>query len=308
VELVSANGETFECIEVTSVHKTSGIYALYNMDNKKMYVGKSVNVYERIQDHNCALNNNKHTNSYLQNSFNKYKFIYVTIEKCEENLLNEREIYYIKHLDTFANSRFGYNFTLGGDGVSGMVVTDDTRRRISEDLTGIKRSDGFKQKLSNRGKILGIPDNTRNKSVEVCSIPIVQVTFNGEIKYWDSASIASKELVLSSTCIRQCCTNKIKFFNNSFWFNKEDYESSDFIMPTQTKTGYPIVQLNLDGSFVSFWNHATEACKSNANLYDSAIGACCKGKRKKHGGYIWIYQKDYPTKYNNNLNNERMVI
>jgi hypothetical protein len=36
-----------------------------------------------------------------------------SIEQCPDDLLNEREIYWIEKLDTFHN---GYNETLGGEG------------------------------------------------------------------------------------------------------------------------------------------------------------------------------------------------
>ena len=93
----------------------SGIYKIKNKINGKTYVGQSKNVKSRIYQHKKQLKENKHYNSYLQSSFNKHgfdSFEFESIERCEESSLNEREVFWIKHLDSF-NS--GYNLTNGGN-------------------------------------------------------------------------------------------------------------------------------------------------------------------------------------------------
>jgi len=49
-----------------------GIYQIKNVENNKIYVGSSVNLNERWRLHKCNLVANKHNNSYLQRSWNKY--------------------------------------------------------------------------------------------------------------------------------------------------------------------------------------------------------------------------------------------
>lgn len=49
-----------------------GIYAIQNKNNKKMYVGSSIDVDHRIYEHRLKLNKNEHDNPYLQNAWNKY--------------------------------------------------------------------------------------------------------------------------------------------------------------------------------------------------------------------------------------------
>lgn len=64
-----------------------GIYAIKNNANGKIYIGQSTNVKDRLWHHKSALKNNRHENSYLQNSYNKYGadcFEFVVIEECEE--------------------------------------------------------------------------------------------------------------------------------------------------------------------------------------------------------------------------------
>jgi len=105
------------------IQKISGIYCIKNKNNGKMYIGYSVDIYRRFYEHKNNLKNNKHENIYLQSSFNKYgedSFEFFIIESCDEENLREREIFYIEKYSTF-NKEFGYNMTLGGDGIIGMI-------------------------------------------------------------------------------------------------------------------------------------------------------------------------------------------
>ena len=52
--------------------KIIGIYKIVNTVNGKAYVGQSQNIKKRIAEHFRLLRANKHSNSRLQNAFNKY--------------------------------------------------------------------------------------------------------------------------------------------------------------------------------------------------------------------------------------------
>ena len=70
-----------------------GIYKIENIVNDKVYIGQSVNIESRWQQHINALENNSHVNKHLQSSWNKYgseSFVFVVLEECEENKLTER--------------------------------------------------------------------------------------------------------------------------------------------------------------------------------------------------------------------------
>jgi group I intron endonuclease len=53
----------------------------------------------------------------------------IVLEECTPNEMNEREKYWIAQYNSFHD---GYNLTEGGQGNTGMKVTDETRRLISE--------------------------------------------------------------------------------------------------------------------------------------------------------------------------------
>ena len=99
-----------------------------NILNEKIYVGKSSDIKTRWSRHKYELNKGIHVNTYLQNAWNKYgedKFEFNIIERCNEDQLNVREIYWIKTLDSYNR---GYNLTEGGEGVS---LPDDVKAKIS---------------------------------------------------------------------------------------------------------------------------------------------------------------------------------
>jgi len=80
----------------------SGIYKIENLINGKIYIGKSVNLTKRKRDHFNLLKNNKHTNNFLQNSYNKYgsdNFKFSILEICEKENLLDVEFYYISVID-----------------------------------------------------------------------------------------------------------------------------------------------------------------------------------------------------------------
>ena len=81
--------------------KKCGIYCIENLINEKKYIGLSKDIERRISDHKNYLRKNKHINDHLQFAWNTYgesNFNFRIIELCDENMLREREIYYINKI------------------------------------------------------------------------------------------------------------------------------------------------------------------------------------------------------------------
>jgi group I intron endonuclease len=111
------------------------IYLITNLINNKKYVGQTLQGREerRWQEHSIfCINENKP----LYNALKKYgaeNFEFKVIEtNISEELIDEREKYYIKYYNTFYLNGQGYNMTEGGQGIHGYVHTDETRSRIKE--------------------------------------------------------------------------------------------------------------------------------------------------------------------------------
>lgn len=75
-----------------------GIYKILCWSTNKFYIGNSSDIKRRFVEHRKNLRGNKHPNSYLQAAWNKYSeldFSFHILEYCENELLVEREQYYL---------------------------------------------------------------------------------------------------------------------------------------------------------------------------------------------------------------------
>ena len=96
------------------------IYKITNKVNGKSYIGQTRYTIEfRWRQHQ-----HKKDKSYFHNAIHKYgveNFIVETIEECNVEDLNSREIFYIAKYNTFND---GYNLTIGGDGNRRLLLDD----------------------------------------------------------------------------------------------------------------------------------------------------------------------------------------
>lgn len=96
-----------------------GIYKITNKENSKVYIGCSKNIKKRWYDHKSN-SHNKNDNCYetkFYRAMRKYGtdgFTYEVLEECTEDIMYEREKYYIKKFNS-TDDEFGYNISNGGD-------------------------------------------------------------------------------------------------------------------------------------------------------------------------------------------------
>lgn len=98
-----------------TIMDNSGIYCIYfDQHPNEYYIGRSVNLYVRLQEHKSALLANRHVNNKLQNYYNKYGMPnFEVLEYAIPNNLIKLEEEYISEFDSY-NS--GLNLTNGGEG------------------------------------------------------------------------------------------------------------------------------------------------------------------------------------------------
>ena len=78
--------------------KISCIYKITCKVNNRVYIGQTINFYDRINHHKNKLSRNCDDNPYLQADYNKYHpsdFTFEILEECTIDNLLERETYYI---------------------------------------------------------------------------------------------------------------------------------------------------------------------------------------------------------------------
>lgn len=120
-----------------------GIYKFTNKITNKSYIGQSINIEKRFEQHsNNAYNSNIIEYNYpFYRAIRKYgieNFTFEILELCSIEELSVKEKYYIDKYDTFKN---GYNLTIGGEGKSNwtkeeidfiMTNIDKTNKELSK--------------------------------------------------------------------------------------------------------------------------------------------------------------------------------
>lgn len=134
------------------------IYKITNLSNGKIYVGQAVSHilnHKRYRPYGhegrfrChvseAFSTKKNQSHYLNNAIRKYgvnDFVVELIECCETEKSDEREIYYIKELNSLYPN--GYNLKNGG---SVFTHSDESKKRVSNGVINY-----FKDKKAERFK------------------------------------------------------------------------------------------------------------------------------------------------------------
>jgi group I intron endonuclease len=123
--------------------KISGIYKITNKINDKYYIGSSDNILGtngRWCEHINGLKANRHENSYLQRSWNKYgssNFHFTIIEQVPKpNLLIIEQKYLDKAKEDGKQKCYNLSFIASGGWNKGFKHKDSTKRKISEKLKG----------------------------------------------------------------------------------------------------------------------------------------------------------------------------
>ena len=123
--------------------KITGIYKITNLINGKIYIGQSIDIYDRWWHHKwgALYKTELSYNSPLHRAFRKYgleNFAFEIIEECGVDELDEKECLWIKKLNSLVPN--GYNVLIGGQKnrnkkikvcqICGGKVSSDTRVRI----------------------------------------------------------------------------------------------------------------------------------------------------------------------------------
>lgn len=107
----------------------TGIYKITNKISGKIYIGQAYDITRRLSVHKRGGNQD---NQAIDKAIVKYgqdNFLYEIIEECSVDELNEREIYWIAHFNSY---RKGYNSTTGGQGAQNLAI-----KLSSEDIEAI---------------------------------------------------------------------------------------------------------------------------------------------------------------------------
>ena len=231
----------------------SGIYCWTNKVNGKKYIGKATDL--RLRRTQFLNPHNSYGGGKIKNARNRYgveNWDYEILIFCSNTQLDQWEIEFIKQFDTFKN---GYNMTLGGGGMYGFHLSEQTKQILSDKtkerfkdkanhpLYGKRHSKAARKKMSEWQIGRKLPETTRQRMSEAR-------TGEKNPRYGVEVKPETKE--------------KIKESLSKYWY----------------------YQLTLDGELIKVWGSATEAAKE-LNTYKQHIYDCIKGKAKTCAGFRW---------------------
>lgn len=113
--------------------KKSGIYGIFNNTNNKVYVGSSIHLETRKQEHFKSLQNGKHFSKRVQRSVDKHgihNFEFVVLEECPSDILLARERLWIRYYDSL-NPKYGYNNIDPIERFNGYKISEEHRKNLS---------------------------------------------------------------------------------------------------------------------------------------------------------------------------------
>lgn len=132
---------------------TIGIYCYVDRKTHEIvYVGKDSNIHKSSR-HKQHLSRSRYDaqpfNRVLQNNPDRYVYQVLVWDVATQDRLNALEIQYIRQLQP------KFNFTNGGDGVSGLKHSDETKRKIAKSNKGKVVSEETRKKIgeANKGNI-----------------------------------------------------------------------------------------------------------------------------------------------------------
>lgn len=233
-------------------HK-SGIYMCTCNGNNKSYIGQAQDVQDRKSEHLSELRGGYHFNVYLQRSYNKYEedsFVWTVLEYCDEDKLDDKELYWIAYYDTYHN---GFNANEGGGGNRGYYRSEETRRKVSESL---KKSWAI--------------DNNRRKELS-------------ERMIGDKNPMYGKTGVLNPAYGKDHSGEKCGMYGKHHTEEAKELNRQAHL-GAKNKNSKPVVCIETGEIFAS----QGEAGRAK-NCDSSTINKCCNGVKKTAGGFHWRY-------------------
>lgn len=155
-----------------------GVYRITCIKDSQIYIGSSVNIKERWQQHLALLRGNRHSSKYLQNAYNKYgedsfKFeVLVKLIEFNEEVLRDLEWYYIKKYQPAFNT------------ITPVLCerTQSWKDRISLVTKELYTKKGYTNPRKGVGKRYNIYDTGFNVIKENITMPEV-ASYTGKVSY-----------------------------------------------------------------------------------------------------------------------------
>jgi len=288
-----------------------GFIYKYTSPSGKSYIGKTIHTLkERAGSNGCRYTRHSTKFSTAIKKYSWNNFIPKIIEEVQEDLLNEREIYWVNYYDTLNN---GYNtdnpgqggcqpkykvyqYDLNGNLINSYSCASEAAKILKTSVASI-RSCCNKQILTVHNSILRYGKLEQNfklpsKTTPGKAIPIKQLDLNNGnlIKIYPSYSEAARNLNISIATIALNVIGRQKSAGGYNFKPLNEEEKIIYAEQIKPKTSAKSVhQINKDtGEIIATYSSMTKA-QEKTGIDNRRISEACKKKNKTAGGFKWEY-------------------
>ena len=293
--------------------RTYYIYKAENVDNGKVYIGKTSNFKERKWQHErCYEKEDCRFHRAIQKHGNN-KFNWKIIDEADSlEKAYELEKKYIKEYNSFHPN--GYNMTKGGAGGSMwnarpvVKLTLDGKFVKRYDSAGETKQDGYHASdvlltckeihKSCKGYLFMFEDEYLENgarhydgSINYKTTPVIQCDTNGNfIKEFPSVKLASKETGICRTTISGAITGEYKSAGGYIFVYKKDFPIKDISKYQRRKKGIKIAQINpKTNEVINVYDRIADAGRALGGSYKVIHKVVDKPGRTAYG-FKWISQ------------------
>lgn len=279
-----------------------GIYKIENLINGKVYIGQSVDIQYRFNNHKSESFNPK-SNAYdtaIHRAIRKYgvnNFSFDIIEECDQNQLREREIYWIDYYQSFGN---GYNLTSGGEGVptvdiklvqklwdDGLAIKEISQHLSCQQHTVIRILESY-EKYNNQESYRRGRENARKKMNK----SIMQYDLFGKfIQKYKSITEASVSTNIKRGNISAALIGHQLSAGGYQWRYEGDDPPGEYNAKSMNDKK-PVFQFDLNGNFITEHESLNEAAKAVGLKNVQSITRCCNNKQYTAAGYYWRWKNE----------------
>lgn len=293
-----------------SNYQPCGIYKITNKINNHAYIGQSIHIYQRWEEHIRLIDSD--CTYTLYNAFRKYgliNFDFLILEECKQEQLNEREIYWIAYYDTFYN---GYNETKGGQTQSDLIkipveqydkqgnfiasylsITEASKITGAKNISGVCKG----KKYTSGGYQWFYKGQANPIDLTNCNLhgerAVLQYDLDGNyIKEFKSITEAARSINMVPSAIGRNCQHINQRAGNYQWKYKDDLTPIEKV--EIIKHHYrEVAQYDLDGNFITCYTSISEAERQlGIPVKSSNITRVCKGQAYQSNNYQWRYIED----------------
>jgi len=245
-----------------------GIYMVTNIVNSKIYIGQSIDIDRRWNQHRYGKGS-----IILRNAINKYgieNFKFEVVEEVEVEGLSNGET---KELLTSVEQKWL------DDEKPYLKENGYNQQSVAKPNIPIKRPEGY-GKLISKIKI----DNNH------CGKGVIQYNLDGGlIKEWKSAAQIERVLGYHAENISGCCLKKQKSSNGFIWrFKGEPLDNTQLneLIVRKKPIHKQIKQIDSNGVVVNVW-YSLKQLVDTSEFDNRPVKACCNSKRDEYKGYRW---------------------